>query len=215
MAGNAEFDDAWMVRFREIVEIKDEAALAALRTQLIEIGQRYRRIIESTPCDLKGAPFNKSLTQRIDWLQVNAVRPAERLLAALADDQRGWYATWPYEHEFDEFPDRESLRAELQKVHAFSSRLMAVLQGERGADAGTNQELRFYIFSEIAAAVRKHLPAFNPKQGVYHAEYDTRIKRFVGPYAEAIRHIYQEITGLDEQLVRLIRMMVKDPDWQL
>lgn len=58
----AQFDDIWMAAFREKSGISDEAALSALRVELLEIGARYRRIIETTPCDLKGSPFNKTLT---------------------------------------------------------------------------------------------------------------------------------------------------------
>ena len=209
----AKFDDAWLASFRKISKITDDDALAALRDELIGIGQRYRRIIETTPCDLQGAPFNKTLTQRGDWLQTNVVRPTERLLSALADEQRPWFATWPYEHEFKEFPDQVRLLADLQEGLDFSTQLLTIIRSEQGADAGTNQELRFYIFKDIAAAVRKHLPEFAPKQGVYHELSDEKIKRFVGAFPEALRHIYTEVTGQDEKLVRLIRLVVDDPEW--
>lgn len=101
----ATFDDAWLAGFREKSGVTDEAALNALRDELVIIGQRYRQIIETTPCDLKGSPFNKTLTQRGDWVKVQVVRPTEKLLAALSDESRPWFSTWPYEHEFKEFPD--------------------------------------------------------------------------------------------------------------
>ncbi|MBX9880333.1 MAG: hypothetical protein K2X73_00020 [Sphingomonas sp.] len=211
----AQFDDAWMAAFRDKSGVSDEAALTALRADLLEIGARYRRIIETTPTDLVGSPFNKTLTQRAEWMQVNVVNPAQKLLAALADDQKAWFSTWPYEHEFDMFPDRERMRADLDAVIAFSSRLVRNLKGEQKGDAATNQELRFYIFMEIYGAVRKHLPRLTPKQGVYAKLDDENTKRRVDPFPEAIRHIYAEITGIDEQLVRLIQMCVKDPDWHL
>ena len=211
----AKFDDAWLATFRKINKITDDDALVALRDELVGIGQRYRRIIETTPCDLQGAPFNKTLTQRGDWLQTNVVRPTQRLLSALADEQRPWFATWPYEHEFKELPDRAALSTELQDVLAFSERLVAILRDEQQMDAATNQELRFDIFKDVYAAVRKHLPDFTPKQSIYANLEDERTKRFVDPFSEAMRHIYAEITGLDEQLVRLIRMVIQDPNWDL
>lgn len=211
--GLATFNNEWLAAFRDISKVENEDALAALRDELVDIGQRYRRIIETTPCDLRGSPFNKTLTQRGDWLQTNVVRPTHRLLSALADEQRPWFATWPYEHEFKELPDRERLLRDLQEVLDFSTRLLANIRGEQGIDAGTNQELRFYIFKDIAAAVRRHLPDFAPRQGVYHEGLDQKIHRFVGPFPEALRHIYAEITGQDEQLVRLIRLVVDDPEW--
>ena len=69
----AQFDDAWMAAFRDKSGVSDEAALTALRADLLEIGARYRRIIETTPTDLVGSPFNKTLTQRAEWMQVNVV----------------------------------------------------------------------------------------------------------------------------------------------
>lgn len=211
----ARFDDAWMAEFRKKSGINDEVALNALRADLLEIGQRYRRIIETTPCDLVGSPFNKTLTQRSEWMKTNVVNPAKKLLAALAEEQRAWFSTWPYEREFAEFPDRERLRAELEAVEEFSSRLERNLRGEHVGDAATNQELRFYIFMEIYGAVRRHLRDLTPKQGVYAKLDDENTKRRVDPFPEAMRHIYAEITGVDEQLVRLIRNCVKDPDWHL
>jgi len=211
----ARFDDAWMAEFRKKSGINDEFALNALRADLLEIGQRYRRIIETTPCDLVGSPFNKTLTQRSEWMKTNVVNPAKKMLAALAEEQRAWFSTWPYEREFAEFPDRERLRADLEAVVEFSSRLERNLRGEHAGDAATNQELRFYIFMEIYAAVRRHLRDLTPKQGVYAKLDDENTKRRVDPFPEAMRHIYAEITGVDEQLVRLIRDCVKDPDWHL
>lgn len=211
----AQFDDRWMAAFRKKSGISDDAALSALRVELLEIGGRYRQIIETMPCDLVGSPFNKTLTQRGEWMKTNVLNPAEKLLAALAEDQRAWFATWPYEHEFDQFPDRDRLRADLEAVVAFSSRLVRNLRGEQAGDAATNQELRFYIFMEIYGAVRRHLPTLTPKQGVYVQLDDENTRRRVDPFPDAMRHIYKEITGLDEQLVRAIRHCVQDPDWHL
>ena len=211
----AQFDDRWMAAFRKKSGISDEAALSALRAELREIGARYRRIIETTPCDLKGSPFNKTLTQRTDWLLANVVNPAEKLIAAIAEQQRPWFSTWPYEHEFAEFPDREKLGADLHSLLAYSTRLMKNLRGEQQGDAATNQELRFYIFMEIYAAVRRHLPVLTPRQGVYVTVDGENTRRRVDPFPAAMRHIYAEITGRDEQLVRLIQMCVQDPNWHL
>lgn len=211
----AQFDDDWMASFRRKSGVSDEVALSALRAELIEIGTRYRGIIETTPCDLVGSPFNKTLTQRAEWMRSNVVNPAMKLLAALAEDQRAWFSTWPYEHEFSEFPDRDRLRADLEAVVAFSSRLERNLRGEHEGDAATNQELRFYIFMDIYGAIRRHLPTLTPRQGTYVQLDDENTKRRVDYFPDAMRHIYAEITGVDEQLVRLIRTCVNDPDWHL
>lgn len=215
MTNLGRFDDAWLHEFRRKSGISDEVALKRLQGDLREVGKYYRRIIETTPCDLVGNPFNKTLTQRGDWMQANVVNPARKLLAALAEDQTPWFSTWPYEHEFKEFPDRARLSADLQEAIEFSERLVANLRGEQAADAATNQELRFYIFKDAYAAVRKSLPDFTPKQSIFAKLDDENTKRFVDPFSESMRHIYAEITGRDEQLVRLIRMVIQDPNWDL
>lgn len=97
------FDDDWLIEFRRKSGITDAVALTCLQRDLQGVGKHYRRIIETTPCDLKGSPFNKTLTQRGDWLQSNVINPATRLLASLADEQKPWFSTWPYEKQFDEF----------------------------------------------------------------------------------------------------------------
>jgi hypothetical protein len=209
------FDDDWLDVFRRKSGITDEAALKCLQRDLQEVGKHYRRIIETTPCDLKGSPFNKTLTQRGDWMHSHVVRPTEKLLAALADEKRPYFSTWPYEDEFKPFADRDRLKADLRQVLEFSTRLLATLRNEQQGDAATNQELRFYIFKDAYAAVRKNLRDFKPKQSLYGELEDEKTKRFVDPFAEAMRHIYAEITGRDEQLVRHIRMVIQDPNWDL
>lgn len=206
------FDDDWLAVFRSKSKISDETALKCLQRDLQDVGKHYRRIIEATPCDLKGSPFNKTLTQRGDWLQSNVISPATKLLASLADEQKPWFSTWPYEKQFDEFPDRARVRADLEGVLEFSSLLLKMLRGEQSWDAATNQELRFYIFKDAYAAVRKNLPNFTPKQSIYAELDDEKTKRFVDPFSESMRHICAEITGVDEQLVRLIRLVIKDPN---
>lgn len=48
------FDDAWLVKFRDKSKIPNDIPLTDLRNELRKIGQHYRHIIETTPCDLKG-----------------------------------------------------------------------------------------------------------------------------------------------------------------
>lgn len=209
----AQFDDAWMSEFRKRSRITDDSALEALRAELIEVGRHYRRIIETTPCDLIGSPFDATLTQRGEWLKANVVNPAKKLLFAIHEDQAPWFSTWPYEHEFDELPARAQLHDDLERILTFSEKLVANLRGEQSWDAPTNQELRFYIFKDCYVAIRKHLPHFKPTQSKYAKPDDEETARFVDSFSEAMRHVYAEITGKDEQLVRLIRMVITDPDW--
>lgn len=88
-----QFDDAWQTEFRKKANLSNEVGLLKLQNELRQVGQHYRRIIEITPCDLKGRPFTKTLTQRGDWLREEVVRPTERLLVALAAENRPHFST--------------------------------------------------------------------------------------------------------------------------
>lgn len=187
-----------VAEFRKIVG--DSEGLDTLRVELVEIGQRYRRVIETTPCDLPGAPCNKTLTQRIEWLDAQVLSPCNRLLAALEVEKSPMFSTWPYEHEFPNAPDRAAVQNSIAVLNEFAERLRRNLVGEQEADAGTNQEIRSMIYCDALEAMKRRLPNLQPSRGVY----DRALKRYVGKFPDAMRHIYREITGLDEQIVRLI-----------
>ena len=210
----AQFDDAWLKKFGRIVKIEDQSILMNIRNDLYEVGQRYRRIIESTPCDLMGAPFNKTLTQRADWVQINVLNPLRRLQGALEESNRPMFATWPFEDWFESIPDHGTLRSELEKWSEFATKLHNGLRVEQSWDAGTSHELRYHIVHAALVAVRRHIPDFRPRQGVYHREIDGDEDGFFGRFPEAMRHIYKEITGRDERLVRLIRHAAKDNEYK-
>jgi len=210
----AQFDDAWLKQFAKIVKVEDQSLLLDLRNDLRELGQRYRRIIESTPCDLMGAPFDMTLTRRGDWLQVNVLNPLKRLQNALSDANQPMFATWPNSDRFGEFPNRAALIEQLAELNEYATLVYNYVRSEQSWDAGTSHELRYHIFNEALVVVRRHIPGFRPKQGVYHHGIQGEDDGFIGRFPKAMRHIYKEITGRDERLVRLIRYAVKDREYK-
>lgn len=201
------FDDNTMHELARIVGIKDEAVLSALRADLIDACAHFRAVISTLPCDLPDAPFNLSLTKRADWLETNLINPSERLLAAIADEMRPMFSTWPYPLTVPEFRDHSSLADALRALQSQANDLRDSLRGQQADDAGHSQELRMEVFAAIARLLRKHCPDVTPNRGVYDAE----LRRRVGVYADATRLIFNRITGVEENLDRLIRGEINFP----
>jgi hypothetical protein len=194
------FDKSAMHELAKIISIKDDLVISAFRADLIAACAHFRAIIATLPCDLPHAPFNLSLTKRGDWLETNVIKPSERLLAAISDDMRPMFSTWPYPLSVPEFQDHSALADALHKLQSQATDLRALLRGQQADDAGHSQELRAEVFVAIAKLLQKHCPDVKPNRGVYDAE----LRRRVGVYVDATRSIFSKITGVDENLDRLI-----------
>lgn len=200
------FDDAVMADLAEMLRISSEGA-NSLQAELMDVCAHFLAVIATLPCDLPGAPCNMSLTKRADWLEANVINPCAKLRSAICDGNRPMFSTWPYPLTVPEFADYSTLAAELDRLIARASGLRDDLRGQQEGDAGHSQELRQEVFCAIAIAVRTHAPQIKPSRGVYDAE----LRRRVGPYVDALRLIFGKITGLEENLDRLIRSEIAMP----
>jgi hypothetical protein len=201
------FNDHTIAELGRILGLSYQMALKSLRTDLVELCAHYRCIISTLPCDLPNAPFNITLTKRIAWLEANVIKPCERLRAAISDEMRPMFSTWPYPLTPPAFRHNEALRSELDALNAAASALRDDLLGQQAGDAGHSQEVRQEIFSAIARLLRTHLPNLKPSRGVY----DSELRRRVGVYPDAMRFIFYRVTGVEENLDRLIRGEIAMP----
>lgn len=195
------FDRATLLELAGILRMSASSEIEALATELIDICAHYRAVIATLPCDLPNAPFNLSLTKRAEWLDVNVIKTGERLLGALADDMQPMFAPWPYALTVPEFRDRSALQQGLAAFVEEAKALHASLRSQQAEDAGHSQELRAEIFTSLAQFLRKHCPGMEPNRGVYDAE----LRQRVGVYVDAMRLMFGRITGVEENLDRLIR----------
>lgn len=199
------FDDAAMAEISSMLRISDQQTVQALQRDLVTICAHYQEIIATLPCDLPGAPLNMSLTKRGDWLETNVINPAEKLAAALVEDKRPMFSTWPYPLTPPKFRDNSALLSELQNLLGEATRLRDVLRSQQADDAGHSQELRAEIFISIVEALRKHPIGVPASRGVYDAEFRQRR----GGYVDAVRFIFKQITGVEENLDRLIGQEIR------
>jgi hypothetical protein len=201
------FDSAATSELVAMLGIKGEAATKAFQTELIDLCAHFHEVIATLPCDLPSAPFNLSLTKRADWLEANVVKPGQRLLEAIQTENRPMFSTWPYPLDPPKFRDNMKLMAELSELVAEADELRQGLRNQQAEDAGHSQELRQEVFSAIARLLQKHCPDVKPNRGVY----DPDLRRRIGVYVDAMRLIFGKITGVEENLDRLIRSEMHYP----
>ncbi|WP_324740226.1 hypothetical protein U8326_10595 [Tsuneonella sp. CC-YZS046] len=194
------FDAQTMAELADILGITGDTAIAAFQIGLIDLCAHYREVISTLPCDLPDAPFNLSLTKRADWLDVNVINPCERVQAAIGEDMRPMFSTWPYPLSIPVFRDNTTMARELADLLQQATKLRDQLRGQQSDDAGHSQELRAEVFASVARLLREHCPSVNPNRGVY----DPELRRRVGVYVDAFRLIFRKITGVEENLDRLI-----------
>ena len=201
------FDTAATSELVAMLGIEGKADIKAFRTELIDLCAHFHEVISTLPCDLPSAPLNLSLTKRADWLETNVVKPGQRLLEALQTENRPMFSTWPYPLDPPKFRDNTKLVAELSELVAVADELRQDLRNQQADDAGHSQELRQEVFSAIARLMQKHCPDVKPNRGVY----DSHLRRRVGIYVDAMRLIFSKITGVQENLDRLIRSEMHYP----
>lgn len=190
-----------------IVRMSDKSAIAAFQAHLIDMCSHYREVISTLPCDLPNAPINMSLTKRAEWLETSVVKPSERLLGAIEDEMKPMFSTWPYPLTVPVFRDNSRLKNELEDLLASSTHLRDWLRSQQADDAGHSQELRQEIFIAIVKVMREHCSTVKPSRGVH----DPVLRRRVGVYVDAIRLIFSKITGVEENLDRLIHAEIRSP----
>ncbi|MGR3604812.1 hypothetical protein [Sulfitobacter sp.] len=201
---NELFGDAVMQEIAKVAGLADEAAIADLQTRLKAVGTEYRRVISITPCDLPGAPSDDTLSQRLAWVDAQLLNPITRLLEALEPENRHLLSLWPEEPDADLIPDYDEIAERLKSLRILGQNLAIIIAKYRFHDLPPGPLIRYRIVAAIAEVLDEALPDLRPSRGTY----DASTKQFHGVYPTLIRRIFLEITGLHEQLDRLIKEQV-------
>jgi hypothetical protein len=142
------------------------------------------------------APFDMSLTKRMDWLRTHVVTTAETLIDALSVENRPHFSDWPGYRFLRRRPDLDELRAELAALrrHARSLYFSMLRQLEDGAPH--NSEMRYDIVGSLIDLLAEHFPEIPRTRG----QYDKALGVTVGRTPDFVRRAYFEITDSNEQL---------------
>src|ERR1700759_1523269 len=86
--GRELFDAGCMAELATILRVGDDPRLGAFQLALRALGDDRRRTIQTMPIGYSIAPFDISMTKRMEWLRTQVVSPAETLMAALSAENR-------------------------------------------------------------------------------------------------------------------------------
>lgn len=191
------FGPACVAELVDILGIKwDDPRLPAFRDELKEYGATRRRDIRSMPIGYPIAPFDASLTQRIEWLTTQVIKPAERLLDALGDANRPYFAEWPHEYRLPDRPNLDGAREPLNAVHEHAIALRDTLDGQLSQKIAHTSEMRYDIVTALLDILKEHFPDMKRSRG----QYDGDLGVTVGVIPDYVRRAFFEITGSTEQL---------------
>ena len=200
------FDDQAMDEIAAIprgIEINDKSGL---QRDLQILAREIRRIISITPCDLPGAPSNHSHSERLDWLDTQFLNPIAKLEEALDPDNRFMLSLWPEEVIDELMPNFDEALRHLQHLKTLGQNVAINIVQHRYAKLTFGNLIRFKIVAGICSILDEHWPSLRPSRGTF----DEVSKRYEGHYPAVVREIFLEITGLHEQLDRLIKEQVDE-----
>jgi hypothetical protein len=142
------------------------------------------------------APFDASLTKRIEWLTTQVIAPAERLLNALDDTNRPYFAEWPDEYRLPDRPDLGAMREPTRAVRDYAIALRDNLDDQLSQKIAHTSEMRYDIVTTLVDILKAHFPHIRRSRGQYHGHLRTT----VGAIPDFVRRAFFEITGSTEQL---------------
>lgn len=198
------FGERVMVEIASDAGLTDPAQVAKLQERLQSIGTQFQRIISTTPCDLPGAPSTHTHSERLDWLDTQVLNPIDKLLDALDPSQRHLLSLWPDEVVDEIMPDFDEVRRQVEHLQLLAHNLAITIVAHRKAELPFGPLIRFQIVAATARALEELVPNLKPSRGTY----DATTKQYYGHYPAIIRRVFLEITGLHEQLDRLIQEQV-------
>jgi hypothetical protein len=153
------------------------------------------------------APFDASLTKRVVWLSTQVIGPAERLLDALDDANRPYFAEWPDEYRLPDRPDLEEARNRIEAVHRHTTALRDSLDDQLLQKIAHTSEMRYDIVTTLLDILKEHFPDVNRSRGQHYRD----LRKTVGAIPDYVRRAFFEITGSTEQLDAPIQQALTRP----
>jgi hypothetical protein len=202
------FGHGCIIELADILGIKrNDPRLPAFRDELRNYGTKRRHDIQSMPVGFPIAPFDASLTQRIEWLSTQVIGPAERLLDALDGANRPYFSEWPDEYRLPDRPHLDSAHEPLNTVREHAIALRDNLEGQLSQKIAHTSEMRYDIVTVLIDILKEHFPDIRRSRG----QYDSQLRATVGAIPDYVRRAFFEITGSTEQLDAPIQQALAKP----
>lgn len=169
---------------------------------------KIHRGISTSPNGFRFAPFDASLTQRLDWLKINVLNPVDRLRDALSDTNQAYFRHWE-EYGQETTQNRQPLLDNLDALQQEAESISRWLEGEVSgriwdAKIRHTEEIRYSVVSITIEAVHTHFPRFPISRG----NWDKELRQMTGIIPDYVRRVFLETTGQTEQLDGQIKEVV-------
>ena len=168
-------------------------------------GIEMRAKIIAMPSSFEIAPFDKSLTKRIEWLTRNVINPCDKLENALLTQNLPNFEHWETDTTFE--PDAiDSFRQSIDDLKQRTDSLVTTMQGELAQSISHNSEIKFSIVFDALADLHQHFSEIPLSRGNWYSE----VGEMTGIVPAYIRSFYFEITGEPDQLNTQIQDVIRD-----
>lgn len=157
------------------------------------------------PSSFEIAPFDKSLTKRIEWLTRNVVSPCEKLETAILEQNLPYFEHWENESTLE--PEKaERIRQSIGDLKQRADDLVATIRVELDQGISHNSEIKFAIVFDALADLYQHFPEIPLSRG----NWDAELGEMVGTAPAYVRRVFLEVTDQDEQLDTQILDVTRD-----
>jgi hypothetical protein len=146
------------------VAAPDQSIKLSLQTDLRELATDYLTAALTTPLKISISPPNETLSKRARWVELNLVKPTQRLLNALSDDNAPLRSEWPDPMNAPA-PDRAVLLEELRKLYDRADELQHVI-ADRAPNTNHTQEFKADLIQAITKLFRHYFPHLPITRGV-------------------------------------------------
>ncbi|WP_421360242.1 hypothetical protein [Agrobacterium rosae] len=170
---------------------------------------KIRRGIITSPNGFEPAPFDASLTRRVEWLTINVINPIERLKTALEDSNRPHFHHW---EEYGETSDRDrqpildELNALRVEAISISRWLESEIDGSVSGKVRHTDEIRYFVVYTALSALEESFPELTLSRG----NWDEALGIATGAVPDFVRRVFLETTGQHEQLDGPIQSVITD-----
>jgi hypothetical protein len=148
------------------------------------------------PIGFPDAPFDLSMTKRVEWLGAHIVTPIDTLLDALSDERQPYFSEWPGDNRISVRPDFAELSDRLSSLRMYAETLRSSLREQMAENSQHTAEMRYDIVTNLIELLAEHFPEISRTRG----QYDKDEHETIGLVPSYVRRAFVEITRTNEQL---------------
>lgn len=169
----------------------DKTDRIRLANELLNIGRVFWIAAMSSPIGVPGGPDSQTPDARKRTITSSVLRPAEKLIDALSEENLNLLSEWPDELPSPP-PNRHALIEELTKLSNRARDLFEVLDDRKRKGSAIAQEFKIDFANALADVFERHFPHAQPSRGGYD-----RTPNPSSEYHAFLKSCAQEVFGTD------------------